>query len=80
MSLQEVKTAIKEEKLHCPTCHKPVKQFDKFVEMLESAYDGPGSSLEAPAGSTVPSKVTLICGNDKCEWRERTEYWRDYIQ
>jgi len=80
MTLQEIKSAIKDEKIHCPTCKKPVKQFDKFVEMIESAYDGPGSSLEAPAGQAVETKVTLICGNGSCDWRERTQYWREYIQ
>lgn len=73
MSLQVIQNAISGEKMKCPNCGKPVKQFDKFVEMTASVWDGAGDSGLETAGS----KVTLICGN--CDWRERTEYWSNYI-
>ena len=76
MSLSVIKQAIADQKLLCPSCHKPVSKFEKFVEMISSAYDGPGSGLD---GDTAGSKVTLICGNDSCDWKERTEYWTHYI-
>lgn len=77
MSLQVIKQAIADKKMHCPECGKPVSKFEKFVEMLESAYDGPGSGLDVEGGAA--SKVTLICGNEGCNWKERTEYWANYI-
>lgn len=75
MSLSTIKNAIENGKLSCPTCKKPVKTFEKFVEMTESVWDGAGDS----ALETKGSKVTLICGNNSCSWRERTEYWDQYI-
>jgi len=77
MSLQSIKQAIATEKMICPSCGKPVKQFEKYVDMIESAYDGPDSSL--PSEGSGKSKVTLICANDDCAWKERTEYWANYI-
>jgi hypothetical protein len=76
MSLQEIKQAIADKKMICPECGKAIGKFEKFVEMISSAYDGPGSGLD---GDTAGSKVTLICDNDGCTWRERTEYWANYI-
>jgi hypothetical protein len=75
MSLQTIKTAIAEKKMRCPQCKEPVQKFDKFVEMVGSVWDGAGDSKTENAGS----KVTLICGNGTCDWRERTEYWANYI-
>lgn len=77
MSLQVIKQAIADKKMRCPQCHKAVAKFEKFVEMLESAYDGPGSGLDVESSA---SKVTLICANDGCDWKERTEYWANYIE
>jgi transcription elongation factor Elf1 len=74
MSLQVIKQAIADKKLLCPNCNKPVKSFDKFIEMTDSVWDGAGDSLLDTKGS----KVTLICGN--CDWRERTEFWKNYIE
>ncbi len=75
MSLSTIKEAIASGKMTCPTCKKTVKSFEKFVEMTESVWDGAGdSNLE-----TKGSKVTLICGNPGCDWKERTEYWGEYI-
>ncbi len=76
MSLQTIKQSIAGKKLLCPTCKKPVKEFEKFVEMTASVWDGAGDS----ALETKGSKVTLICGNKPCEWRERTEFWSQYIE
>lgn len=77
MSLQKIKDAIAAGKMSCPSCSRPIRQFEKYVDMIESAYDGPGSSLDAE--SSAGSKVTLICGNDGCSWRERTQYWLNYM-
>lgn len=75
MSLEVIKQAIADEKMRCPKCKGAVKQYDKYVETCASVWDGAGDSgLE-----TQGAKVTLICGNDTCDWRERTEYWREYI-
>lgn len=76
MTLNEFKEIINAHKLICPDCGKPIKQFDKFVELIASVWDGPGDSRLETAGS----KVTLICGSDGCTWRERTEYWENYMQ
>ena len=76
MSLQTIKQSIADKKLLCPTCKKPVKEFEKFVEMTASVWDGAGDS----ALETKGSKVTLICGNKPFEWRERTEFWSQYIE
>lgn len=73
MSLQVLQSAINSQKMKCPNCGKPVKQYDKFTELTASVWDGAGDSGLETAGS----KVTLICGN--CDWRERTEYWANYI-
>jgi len=76
MSLNQIQQAITNQKMKCPTCGKAIKQFEKFVAMTESVWDGAGDSNLNTAGS----KVTLICGNDKCDWRERTEFWDSYIE
>ena len=76
MNQKEFKQVIDNAKLHCPTCDKPIKQFEKFVEMTASVWDGAGDSNLETAGA----KVTLICANDNCDWRERTEYWSEYIK
>jgi hypothetical protein len=74
MSLQRIKAAIADSKLICPSCQKPVQKFEKYIETLSSVWDGPGDSNLETSGS----KVTLICGN--CEWKERTEFWSNYIE
>jgi len=73
MSFQQIKQLIADKKFKCPSCSSPVQKFDKFTEITQSVWDGPGDSgLE-----TQGSKVTLICGS--CDWTERTEYWSNYI-
>ncbi|HEY9788408.1 MAG TPA: hypothetical protein V6D17_23670 [Candidatus Obscuribacterales bacterium] len=75
MSLNVIKQAIADRKMICPSCKAPILQFDKYVETCESIWDGAGDSNVQMGGS----KVTLICGNASCDWRERTEYWKNYI-
>lgn len=75
MSESQIKQAIEEGSLQCPTCKKPIKQFDKYVESCAQVWDGAGDSGMETSGA----KVTLICGNDACDWRERTEYWKAYL-
>ena len=75
MTMETIRKAIAQEKMRCPECGQPIRKFDKFVEMLASAWDGPDSSL----GDTAGSKVTLICANGSCSWKERTEYWTNYL-
>lgn len=76
MSLASFKQIIKDEKLLCPKCTKPVKQFDKYVDKMDSVWDGAGDSHT----ESTSSVVTLICGNDGCAWKERTEYWDNYLK
>ena len=76
MSQERIKQAIKDETLRCPECKKPIRQYDKYIQMTTDVWDGPGDARIATGGS----KVTLICGNDGCSWKERTEYWDNYIE
>jgi hypothetical protein len=75
MSQQRIKQAINDKKMTCPACKQPVQKFEKYQELMGAVWDGAGDSF----GDTVGSKVTLVCGNGPCEWRERTEYWSNYI-
>lgn len=76
MSLEKIKTAISDEQFQCPKCKLPIRQFDKFVETIDSVWDGAGDSHSESSGC----KVTLICGNNPCSWQERTEYWENYLR
>jgi len=75
VSLNSFKQLIKDEKIICPKCNKAVKEFEKYVERMSSVWDGAGDSHTETAGSLV----TLICGNQGCSWKERTEYWDNYL-
>jgi len=75
MSQETIKKAIAEKKMRCPQCKEPVQKYEKFVEMTSSIWDGAGDSNSETSGS----KVTLICGNNSCDWKERTEFWSQYI-
>lgn len=75
MSLQTIKDAIANKKMTCPLCKKPIQKFDKFAETIDAVRDG-FNMIEIDSNA---SRVTLICGNDPCEWKERTEYWHEYI-
>jgi hypothetical protein len=76
MSQQEFKELIAGGRLICPTCSLPVRSFEKYTEMASSVWDGAGDTSVETAGS----KVTLICANGECPWRERTEYWSNYLK
>ncbi len=76
MSLQRIKDAVQNNKMRCPSCKSPIQKYEKYVEMVDSVWDGAGDSNTEFAGA----KVTLICGNPNCDWRERTEYWNNYIE
>lgn len=75
MSIDKFKKVIKDQKLICPACQNPITTFEKYVETTAAIWDGAGdSTLE-----TGTAKVTLICGNNGCSWKERTEYWDNYL-
>jgi hypothetical protein len=77
MKLSDFKETINAGKLICPSCGKAICQFEKYIEeTISSIWDGAGDSRIETGGS----KVTLICGNQGCTWRERTEYWSNYLQ
>ncbi len=76
MSLQTIKQAIADKKMRCPKCKQPVKEYEKYVDAIGHIWDGAGDSRVEMQGS----KVTLICGNGNCDWKERTEYWDNYIE
>ena len=75
MSLEKIKKAMVDKQLRCPTCQQPILQYEKYVDSVDSVWDGAGDTQIEFAGC----KVTLVCGNDKCQWRERTEYWQNFL-
>ncbi|MBY0357441.1 MAG: hypothetical protein K2W82_05510 [Candidatus Obscuribacterales bacterium] len=75
MSLQIIKDAIEGKKMICPKCKKAVQKFEKFAETIDAVRDG----FNVQEIDSHASRVTLICGNDDCAWKERTEYWENYI-
>lgn len=76
MSLDKFKKLISDGELICPKCAKPVSKFEKYVEKLASVWDGAGDSVTETEGSVV----TLICANGSCAWKERSEYWENYLK
>jgi hypothetical protein len=74
MSQEELKQAIQDKKLICPKCKDPVQKYDNYIDLVGSVWDGAGDSGVEAEGS----KVTLICGNGDCSWKERTEYWDSF--
>ena len=75
MTLQMIKDAIAGEKIACPKCKQPVKKFEKFAETIDAIRDG----FNVQAIDSRGSRVTLICGNGDCDWKERTDYWESMI-
>lgn len=75
MSLDKIKAGIAASKFKCPQCGQPIKQFEKYVDTIGSVWDGAGDSLTESSGS----KVTLICATGTCGFKERTEYWEEYL-
>lgn len=76
MSLEKIKGAIADKKLRCPTCQGPIQKCEKYIDMVDNIWDGAGDSKIEFAGC----KVTLVCGNGSCEWKERTEYWQNFLE
>jgi hypothetical protein len=74
MSEQLVKEAISNEKLKCPECKKPIRKYDKYADTIDSVRDG----FNIVEIDSRASRVTLICNNEPCAWKERTEYWTNY--
>lgn len=75
MSLKKIQDSIKNQKMICPECKKPIQKFEKYAETVDAVRDG-FNVLEIDSHA---SRVTLTCGNGTCAWRERTEYWSEYI-
>lgn len=76
MSEVRVKTAIANKKLRCPNCGEPILKYEKYVDTADSVWDGAGDTNVEFSGC----KVTLVCGNGKCDWKERTEYWQNFAE
>ena len=74
MTLEAFKKTFQAGELICPRCQKPVKKYEKYVDKMASVWDGAGDTPIETAGSAV----TLICANETCAWKERTEYWDHY--
>lgn len=75
MSLEVIKNAIANKKMICPKCDKPIQKFDKFAETIDAVRDG----FNVVEIDSHASRVTLTCGNGDCDFHERTEYWKNYI-
>lgn len=76
MSLKVIKDYISQGKMFCPECKKAIQKCDKYAETIDAVWDGFGDSKVDSRGS----RITLICGNDKCVWQERTEFWDQYVK
>ena len=76
MSQEKIKQAIAGKKILCRTCHKPILKYEKYIDSVDNIWDGAGDSKVEFSGC----KVTLVCGNDDCAWKERTEYWQEYVE
>ena len=74
MSLQEFKDAMKAQKLICPKCSKPILKFDKYADTIDSVRDG----FNVQDIDSYGARVTLICANEGCTWKERTDYWIEF--
>jgi hypothetical protein len=75
MSLKVIKEAIANKSMHCPKCKKPIQKFEKYAETIDAVREGLGFTDIDSRGS----RVTLTCGNDGCDWTERTEFWSQYL-
>lgn len=76
MSLQEFKDALNNKKVICPKCKKPVLKFDKYAETIDAVRDG----FNIQEIDSYGARVTLICGNEGCSWKERVDYWTEYVE
>jgi hypothetical protein len=76
MSLTEFKTAIESKSLICPKCKNAILKFDKYAETIDAVRDG--FNIQEIDSHGV--RVTLICANEGCTWKERTEYWENFLK
>ncbi len=75
MSLQAITEAIDSKKLICPKCKEPVKKYEKYAQTIDAVRDG----FNVQDIDSHGERVTLICGNEGCDWKERTEYPMEYV-
>ena len=75
MSEKKIREAIENKKMLCPDCNKPIQKYSRYSETIDAVRDG-FNIVEIDSNS---SRVTLTCGNDGCEWEDRTEYWAEFI-
>jgi hypothetical protein len=75
MSLKAITDAIANQKMICPKCQGPIKKYDKYAETIDAVRDG----FNVIDIDSHGERVTLICGNDGCDWKERTEYPMEYV-
>lgn len=76
MSLEpKIKEAIANKKMICPTCKKPIQKYDKYAETIDSVREG----FNIDTVDSYGVRVTLICANEGCAWKERTEYPMEYV-
>lgn len=62
--------------MKCPQCKKPIQKQEKYAETIDAVRLGfTDSEIDSRA-----SRVTLTCGNEGCNWKERTEFWESYIE
>jgi len=74
MSEKAVREAISEGKLICPECKKPIQKYEKYADTIDSVRDG----FNIVEIDSRASRVTLVCQNAPCAWKERTEYWESF--
>jgi len=75
MSLKAIENAIDNQKLICPKCKAPVKNYEKYAETIDAVRDG----FNVQEIDSHGERVTLICNNSGCDWKERTEYPMQYV-
>lgn len=76
MSLQAIQDAIASQKMICPKCKGAIKAFEKYAQTIDAVRDG----FNVQEIDSHGERVTLICGNDGCAWKERTEYPMEFIE
>lgn len=76
MSEKTIREAIANKKMLCPQCNQPIQKYEKYAETIDAVRDG----FNVQEIDSHASRVTLTCGNAPCTYKERTEYWENYIQ
>jgi hypothetical protein len=75
MSLQAIKDAIASKKMICPKCKGSITSYEKYAETIDAVRDG----FNVQQIDSNGERVTLICGNEGCSWKERTEYPMSFL-